>query len=155
MKKSQPKDKKVLNKIITVLSILLAVVVIGNIGYFSYLYFGQKAAEKELAQAVETAVAECEATLADFGITETQEEYMALYKQNMEECKTTFQKAYIANAMLTYAANSANLENSNNITEIYNSGTMGQSKDYLVQDLNNARNKLQAAIYKYTVYNED
>lgn len=156
MSKAKNKNTRNIYKpAVIILSIILAAVVICNIAYFSYLSVKQSQAEKQLAQAVDTAVTDCLDILDKFGMTEAQQDYISTYQENMENCETILQKAYIANSMLTYAATSTNMENSNNVTDIYNSGSIGQSKNYLVNDLNSTANRLQAAIYDYTVYNED
>ncbi len=140
---------------LAVLIIALIAVVISNIAYFTYINIRQVNSEAELLAAVDTAVESCNQKMEEFGINEVQQSYLDTYTENINNCETPLQKAYIANAMLTYAVNSTNLENSNKISEVYREGGAIQSKGYIVDDLTVSLQQLQRAIYSYTVYNEN
>lgn len=149
------KTKNHFKTAVRILSSLLAVVIVCNISYVTYLFLRQSNAEKKLNAAVDTAVSSCTELLNEFGMTDARQDYIDTYKENMENCDTALQKAYIANTMLTYAASSTNLENSNFISDIYQNGGAGQSKGYIVDELNSIRNQLQAAINEYTLFEEE
>ena len=103
---------------------------------------------------VREAAAECMELLNSFGMTDTQEEYISGYTESMKNADTVLKKAYYAETMLTYAVSSTNLENSNQLTESYNSGNAVQSKNHIVTALNSLAQELREAIYSYTYYDE-
>jgi hypothetical protein len=155
IKEQNIKENKLFRTVIIVLGCILAVVVIANLAFFSYISINRSKAEKALAEEINTAVDSCVETLNDFEATDEQLMYIDTYKQNIADAKTTLQKAYLANAMLTYAINSTNTINSERITEAANSGTAIQSKQLVVTELTNIDNELQQAIYAYTIYDEN
>ena len=127
--KKQKKGTDVYKIVSIVLGAALAVVIASNIAYFAYLNISHAKAEKELDSAVDSAAAECMELLNSFGMTDTQEEYIAGYTESMKNADTVLKKAYYAETMLTYAASSTNLENSNRLTESYKNGNAIQSKN--------------------------
>jgi hypothetical protein len=153
--KNTNNKKSIFNKIIVILSAVLAVVVICDVVWFSYLRIQQTKREEILAAAVDTAVESCLTTLDKYGLNETQQEYISTYQENMQNSKTVYQRAYFADAMLTYAVNATNYDNSTKVSEAYNGGPTVQSKEYLVSDLRSALQTLQTAIYDYTLYEEE
>lgn len=155
IKEQKIKEQKTFRTVVTILCCILAVVVIANAAVFTYISVKRSKAEKVLSDEITTAVNSCTETLEDFDMTDEQQQYIDTYKQNIENAKTTLQKAYIANAMLTYAINSTNTINSERITEAANSGTPIQSKQLIVTELTNIANPLQQAIYAYTIYDEN
>jgi hypothetical protein len=155
MSKNTNNKKSIFNKSVVALLTVLAIVIVCNLVYFSYLHIQQTKREAALATAVDTAVQSCLTTLDKYGIDETAEEYISLYQENMKNSKTVYQRAYFADAMLTYAVNMTNYDNSTKVSEAYNGGPTVQSKDYLVSDLRSALQTLQNAMYDYTLYDEN
>lgn len=150
------KEKKSFYKpLCIILSTILVLVIAANIFYVLYLYNQQQKKEAILSQAVETAIEECMKNLDDFGITEDQEKYIKLYNENMENSTTVLQKAYIAETMLTYAVNSTATINSEKLSDVYNKGGIMQSKQYISDNLRESEQNLRAAIYEYTLYDEN
>lgn len=155
MNKEKKKEKNLYKIFVIVLSVVLALVCIANIVYFFYIKNQQKEKEAILSNAVDTAIEECMTNLQEFGMTEEQEKYIELYKTNMENSTTTLQRAYIAETMLTYAVNSTDTINSEKIADIYQNGGITQSKQYIADDLRATEQTLRAAIYEYTLFDED
>ena len=155
MKKPKKKQTDMYKITVNALVVVLIVAVLANIVYAGGIYIRKSMSTESLRESVDAAVEECIDILDRFGMTETQQEYIDLYMQNMENCDTELERAYIANAMVTYAITSTNLINSNEVTELYNSGTMGQSRSHYVNELSALSQQLQDAIYNYTVYDEN
>ena len=155
MAKVKKVQKNLAKTVAIILGIIFAAVLICNIAYITYFNIERKSAQRELDAAVDTAVSDCIDLLNSFGMTDKQKEYIDLFNQNMANAQTSLQRAYYANAMLTYAVSSANLENSNNLTSTYNNGSSVQSKEHIVTELNTAAQTLRNAIYDYTLYEED
>ena len=155
MKKPKKKQTDMYKITVNALVVVLIVAVLANIVYAGGIYIRKSMSTESLRESVDAAVEECIDILDRFGMDETQQEYIDLYTQNMENCDTELERAYIANAMVTYAITSTNLINSNEVTELYNSGTMGQSRSHYVNELSALSQQLQDAIYNYTVYDEN
>ncbi len=155
MKSPKKKQVDMYKMTVKILIFVLILAVVINVVYAAGIFIRRSLLTDNLSEAVDTAVAECTEQLNDFGLNETQQEYIDLYMQNMDNCDTELERAYIANAMITYAISTTNLTNSNNLTDIYNNGGIGQSKSYIVDELSAISQQLQNAIYDYTVYNEN
>lgn len=154
MNKVKREKKSFYKPLKIILCAVLALIIAANIAYTLCLKNEQKKKEAALTSAVETAIEECMKNLEDFGITEEQKKYIALYNENMEKSTTPLQRAYIAETMLTYAANSTNTINSENISNIYQNGGTIQSKQYISDNIRKSEQNLRAAIYEYTIYDE-
>lgn len=155
MKKTKTKQRDMYKTTVKVLAIILILAIFANIIYAGGLYIRKSMMTDELKETVDNTVSECTDILNSFGIDETQQEYIDIYKQNMENCQTELERAYIANAMLTYSITTTNLANSNELTDLYNSGGIGQSKSHYVDELSALSQELQNAIYNYTIYDEN
>lgn len=153
--KKQKRD--IFKPLVIFLSVVLAIVVSLNI--FTYISIASSRSENEklLITSMEESIAKCDDIFKRFNASQEQLDYIAVYKQNIESADTTLKKAYMVNAMLTYAFTSINTENANRNSSIYNSSTssMGQSQDYLVSEMNQVLQSFQTAYYKYTVYDEN
>ena len=155
MKKPKKKQTDMYKTTVKALVVVLLVAVLANIVYAGGIYIRKSMMTDSLRESVDAAVEECIDILDRFGMDETQQEYIDLYTQNMENCDTELERAYIANTMITYAITSTNLISSNEVTELYNSGTIGQSRSHYVNELSALSQQLQDAIYNYTVYDEN
>jgi hypothetical protein len=154
VKKNQT-SKNAIQIITITLGYVLIAVLLANVIYATSIAIHQAKARKVLLSAIDTAVTSCDETLSKFDMTDEQKAYIDLYKQNIDNCDTTIQKAYIANAMMTYAVNSTNTINSERVSDAYNNGSIVQSQQILVTELTNAAAQLQAATYNYTIYDEN
>lgn len=152
------KQKKgIFKPLVIFLSVVLAIVVALNLVTYMSIVKSRSENEKLLITTMEESIAKCDDILNRFSATQEQLDYIAVYKENIENADTTLKKAYITNAMLTYAFTSINTENANRNSDIYNrpAGSMGQSQDYLVTEMNQVLQGFQSAYYKYTVYDEN